>query len=92
MTKHRRTRNRNKNRRRRRTQKGGFGESIVEPIKNTSINVINATENGLTKVTDFFGNTWASTKNALSNLFSTNTSYIGGKRTRRRRHSHRRKH
>jgi hypothetical protein len=85
MTKHRRTRNKNR-RTRRRTQKGGFGESIVEPIKNTSINVINATENGLTKVTDFLGNTWASTKNALSNLFSTNTSYIsyGGKRTRRR--------
>jgi hypothetical protein len=86
MTKHRRTRNKNR-RTRRRTQKGGFGESIVEPIKNTSINVINATENGLTKVTDFLGNTWASTKNALSNLFSTNTSAIsyGGKRTRRRR-------
>ena len=86
MTKHRRTRNKNR-RTRRRTQKGGFGESIVEPIKNTSINVINATENGLTKVTDFLGNTWASTKNTLSNLFSTNTSYIsyGGKRTRRRR-------
>ena len=88
MPKHRRTinRNRNKNRKtRRRTQKGGFGESIIEPVKNTSISVINATENGLTKVTDFLGNTWSSTKNAWNNLFSTNTSYIGGNRRRKRR-------
>ena len=91
MTKHRRINNKT----RKKTQKGGFELStIVEPIKNTSISVVNATENGLTKVNDFFGNAWSSTKNAWSNFFSTNTSstsYTGGKR-RRRRHSHRRKH
>jgi hypothetical protein len=88
MKTHRRTKRRTKTKRR--IQKGGFELStIVDPIKNTSISAANATENGLTKVTDFFGNTWSSTKKAWSNLFSTNTnstSYIGGKRRRRRKH------
>ena len=55
------------------------------------MSLVNAAENGLTKTAGFFGNSWASTTNALSNFFSTNTSSTGGKR-RRRRHSHRRKH
>ena len=91
MTKHRRINIKT----RKRTQKGGFELSnIVDPIKNTSISVVNAAENGLTNATGFFENAWSSTKNAFSNFFSTNTSstsYTGGKR-RRRRHSHRRKH
>ena len=87
MTKNRRTRT--KRRTRRRTQKGGFGESIIEPVKNTSKSVINAAESGLTNVTSFFGNAATSIKNYFSNTSSTN--YVGGKR-RRRRQSHRRKH
>ena len=98
MTKHRRINIKT----RKRTQKGGFELSnIVEPIKNTSISVVNAAENGLTNASVFFENAWSSTKNAwsstknaFSNFFYTNTSstsYTGGKR-RRRRHSHRRKH
>jgi len=87
MKTHRRTKRTNR-RTKRRIQKGGFELStIVDPIKNTSISAANATENGLTKVTDFFGNTWSSTKKAWSNLFCTNTSstsYIGGKRRRRK--------
>ena len=90
MTKYRRTRakrtKRTKTRTRRRTQKGGFGESIIEPVKNTSISVINAAENGLGKVTNVIGNAANSIKNYFTNTSSTNYS-TGGKR-RRRRHSH----
>ena len=95
MTKYRRTRvkrtkrTRTKTRTRRRTQKGGFGESIIEPVKNTSKSVINAAENGLTKVTDVIGNAATSIKNYFSNTSSTSatssTNYVGGKRRRRRR-------
>ncbi len=67
---------------RRRTQKGGFGESIIEPVKNTSKNVINAAENGLGKVTNVIGNT----ANSIKQYFA---SFVGGKR-RKRRNSHRR--
>ena len=88
MTKHTRKRN----------QKGGFElSSVVDPVKNTSINAINSAENGLTNVSNFFGNAWASTKNKWNNLFSTSssTSYVGGKRNTRKRgktrHSRRRR-
>jgi hypothetical protein len=87
MTKHRRTRVKKtrvkRTKTRRRTQKGGYGESIIEPVKRTSISVINAAENGLTKVTDVIGNAATSIKNYFSNTSSTN--YVGGKRRRRRR-------
>ena len=89
MTKYRRTRakktktRRRKTMTRRRNQKGGFGESIIEPVKNTSKSVINSAENGLTKITDVIGNAATSIKNYFSNTSSTN--YAGGKRRRRRR-------
>ena len=90
MTKYRRTRvkrtrtkRKTGTRTRRRTQKGGFGESIIEPVKNTSKSVINSAEIGLTKITDVIGNAATSIKNYFSNTSSTN--YVGGKRRRRRR-------
>ena len=74
-----------RSRTRRRNQKGGFGESIIEPVKNTSKSVINAAENGLTKVTDVIGNAATSIKNYFSNTSATSaTNYVGGKRRRRR--------
>jgi hypothetical protein len=92
MTKHRRTRTktRTKNRRqtktRRRTQKGGFGESFIEPIKNTSKRILDVTENGLTNIYNGIGNTASSIRNYFSNT-NTNTNAIsyGGKRRRKRR-------
>jgi hypothetical protein len=88
MTKHRRTRTktRTKNRRqtRKRTQKGGFGESFIEPIKNTSKRILDVTENGLTKVSNIIGNTASSIRNYFSNS-NTNAISYGGKRRRRRR-------
>lgn len=88
MTKHRRTRTktRTKNRRqtktRRRPQKGGFGESFMEPIKNTSKRILDVTENGLTNVSNVIGNTASSIRNYFSN---SNAISYGGKRRRRRR-------
>jgi hypothetical protein len=67
----------------RRTQKGGFGESIIEPVKNTSISLINAAENGLTKINDVIGNAATSIKNYFSNTsYTSSTNYVGGKRRR----------
>ena len=83
------TRRMTKTRTRRRTQKGGFGESIIEPVKNTSKSVINSAENGLTKITDVIGNAANSIKDYFSKTSSTSstssTNYVGGKRRRRRR-------
>ena len=89
MTKHRRTRTRTKNRRqtktrtRRRTQRGGFGESFMDPIKNSSKRILDVTENGLTNIYNGIGNTASSIKNYFSNMSSTGST--GGKRRRRRR-------